>query len=67
MTYRLNQQATDILVTAESSFDLTPGSWTDVYGEIPRVDMGTYWLVTVVDSVTLSSATQRFMRLRVEK
>ena len=65
MTYRLNKQATDVLVVVEASADLTANSWFPVAVETARVDMGSYWLVTVRDSIPTSNAPQRFMRLQV--
>ena len=66
MTYRLNKQATDVLVIIEVSADLTANSWFPVAVETGRVDMGSYWQVTVRDSIPTSNALQRFMRLQVK-
>ena len=66
ITYRLNQQATDVSIFVESSTDLTAESWFPVGVETGRVDMGGYWLVTVRDGVPTASAPRRFMRLQVK-
>jgi hypothetical protein len=67
MTYRLNQVATDILVFVEASDNLAADSWFPVAVETERVEMGSYWLVTVRDAVPITSAPHRFMRLHVRK
>ena len=67
-TYRQNKDATDLTFTPQSATDLANNSWSSSgLIETARLDMGTYWLVTVRHSSPISSTTKRFMRLRVTK
>jgi hypothetical protein len=68
LTYRRNASAVDITYSVESGGALTNGAWsTNGVTIVSIVDSNTFSLVTVRDSVPVSSAPCRFMRLRVTK
>jgi len=68
LTYRQNKQATDISYMVEACAVLNTNSWsTNGLAVLSTVDSNTYWSVTVRDAVPMSSATNRFMRLKVTK
>jgi len=68
LTYRQNKQATDISYAVEACGSLIPNSWsTNGLMVISQADSNTYWSVTVRDSVPMTNAVSRFMRLKVTK
>jgi len=68
LTYRQNKQATDVIFTPLACGNLIDNSWsTNGLAVLSTVDSNTYWSVTVRDAVPMSSATNRFMRLKVTK
>ena len=68
LTYRKSKQATDISYLVEACAVLNTNSWsTNGLAILSTVDSNTYWLVIVRDAVPMSSATNRFMRLKVTK
>jgi len=68
LTYRQNKQATDISYAVEACGSLVPNSWsTNGLVVISQADSNTYWSVTVRDSVPMTNAVSRFMRLKVIK
>jgi len=68
LTYRQNKQASDVIFIPEACANLCNFSWgTNGLTEVSRVNCNTWWSVTVQDSVPMSNATNRFMRLKVTK
>ena len=66
LTYRQNKQATDITFMVEACGGLIPNSWsTNGLAVISQADSNTYWSVTVRDSVPITNAVSRFMRLKI--
>jgi alpha-tubulin suppressor-like RCC1 family protein len=64
LTYRRNQQATDVTYTVEAC-DLLDGNWHATNTVVSQVDKGGYWEVTVRDTVPMADNPRRFMRLKV--
>ena len=68
LTYRQNKQATNLNFAVQACSLLTDGSWsTNGLTSVSIVDCNTWWNVTIRDAVPISSATNRFMRLKVTK
>ena len=65
LTYRQNKSATDVTYSAQSADSLDSNSWVPATTVLSQTDEGTYWLVTVRDTVPLAAHPHRFMRLRV--
>ena len=65
LTYRKNKQATDVSYVAQATDSLTGNNWTPATALISQTDEGTYWLVTVRDTVPYAGYPYRFMRLLV--
>jgi hypothetical protein len=67
-TYRQSKDATDLTFEPQAASTLTKSAWLSAgLTETSRQDKGNYWLVTVTDSIPISSGTKRFMRLQVIK
>jgi len=65
LTYTRRKPPVDLLYIVEATSDLA-GEWsTDGISEIVLSDDGALQVVLAIDSVSLSEATKRFMRLRV--
>jgi hypothetical protein len=68
LTYRQNKAATDLTYIVEAKGNMTTDTWNSSgTAEIDRQDKGTYWEVTVRDSVPLTGAASRFLHLKVTK
>jgi hypothetical protein len=65
-TYRENKEATDVTFEVEACTSLILQDWTTngVY-EILRDDSNTWWQVTSRHGVPITTAPQRFLRLKV--
>jgi len=64
LTSPKNPSATDVTFSVEVTDDLTTSSWTTAG---TTVDMNTATLLQVHDNTPVSSATSRFIRLRVSR
>ena len=71
LTYRKNKTANDVTYTVQVSDSLTDNDWSPAATVLTQTDPtpggGTYWLVTVQDTVPLTNNPVRFMRLRVSQ
>ncbi len=71
LTYRQSKTASDVTYTVQASDSLSSNSWTPATTVLSQTDPtpggGSYWLVTVRDSVPYATHPQRFMRLQVVK
>jgi hypothetical protein len=66
LTYRQNQQATDIVFVVEACDLVDAGFWnTNGLWEVSRVDCNTWWIVTISDGVAVTNAPSRFMHLNI--
>lgn len=67
LTYTEVKAAIDIVYAVQAAGEVS-GSWSSSgLVETSRIDNGTTWRVTVRDSVPISVASHRFMRLRVTR
>jgi hypothetical protein len=67
LTYHKNKTATDVTYTVQASDSLTGNSWNPATTVTSQTDQGTYWLVTVRDTVPSAGHPLRFMRLQVSR
>jgi len=67
LTYRKNKTATDVTYTVQAADALTGNAWAPATTVVSQTDGGSYWLVTVRDSVPYAGQSRRFMRLWVVK
>jgi len=67
LTYRQNHDAVDVVFTPEGTGNLPVADWPDGTVELTRVAQTGYDQVTVRDTVAMTAATKRFLRLRVTK
>ena len=65
LTYRQNMQAEDLEFMPQAADDLKENSWTTGLEEIARTTDTDCDVVTVRDTVPISSANQRFLRIIV--
>ena len=67
LTYRKNKQAADVTYTVQATDSLTSGAWLPATMVLGQSDEGTYWNITVRDTVPLGQHPHRFMRLQVAR
>lgn len=68
LSYRQNKEAVDVMIAPEVSEALDAGSWSrNGLSEFDRLDLGSFWQVSVQDSTYTSNAPARFMRLKVAR
>jgi hypothetical protein len=64
LTYRRSKAAVDLSLTVEACGTLAPASWsTNGLFELPPVDLGNWWQITVRDAVSITNSEARFLRL----
>jgi hypothetical protein len=68
LTYRQNKEAMDVTFVPEAAGELANGAWSaaGIVGTAWTGE-GQFWLVTVRDSVPVTNAPYRFMRLKVTR
>ena len=71
LTYRKSKTASDVTYTVQAADSLDGNAWAPAATVVSQTDPtpggGSYWLVTVRDSVPYAGQARRFMRLQVEK
>ena len=71
LTYRKSKTATDVTYTVQAADTLDGNAWAPATTVLSQTDPtpggGSYWLVTVRDTVPYAGQAHRFMRLQVGK
>ena len=71
LTYRKSKTATDVTYTVQAADTLDGNAWAPATTVLSQTDPtpggGSYWMVTVRDTVPYAGQSARFMRLQVDK
>lgn len=67
LIYRKNKLATDMTYTVQAADSPSGNPWTAATTLLSQTDAGTYWMVTIRDSLPYAGHPRRFLRLQVTK